>query len=688
MKYSATDNIGRYRAELLIALFSLICWGRLLTMSGIWWDDWAWVWYYFGTDSTAEFMRPFEWLKHKSVGYMLLLNFKLFPLFREYTTNVWSLLRFTVFTLNAIILYRIARSVLRDKDIMPLAVAVIYLSSPVVNHLALVTHNYHVFLFFYLMSIHLSVKSVAAGKIMSPYYVLAILFSFFSMISLESFIFFDVLRFLLFFLVLRGFRGSGDTVSGALKSGFIAWLPFLLTGSAILVEALMVPQKGPYAGVYSAGGFSLDFMYTVLERYSVSMKYIFIKIYSLTYKYALIREREMVSVFISFAAAVYAFFLLKGRLHESNRKDTSPLSGREAGRAALFGLLTVVVGLLPYALTREAVKYGHQSRHGLLAAIGASIFLPAVLLAFYNRKLLSRRVCPWIFGLLVFLGVLQCNYTIKVYKDNWDYQRSIWWQMIWRAPDIKPHTFMIIDMPWSEAPGGGSYVLPPGLNLAYAKSGNKEEIFSHYAYELRNAFRTDETNYRGICDKEVVEFQTYRGRTRIYPKNLIAASYQDGYLFINDEIAEPVSSDWKDVEFMKSQVTEDRIIYDATVSEFPYRWILGPELEHDWRYFYQKANALSGRNDAAGIVQLFNEAGEKGYDLSVIRPQNLLPFIKAFCLTGNTDMGNKLLLIWAESPSGNRERTIKYLVSENSEAGPELNEKILAVIEDAFINSH
>ncbi|RJR21775.1 MAG: hypothetical protein C4581_01665 [Nitrospiraceae bacterium] len=683
MNHLTTENNGRFKAELLIALFSLICWGRILTMSGIWWDDWAWVWYYFGSDSTAEFMRPFEWLKHKSVGYMLLLNFKLFHIFREYTTNLWSLLRFTVFTLNAIIIYRIARSILRDKDIIPLALAVIYVSSPVVNHLALVTHNYHVFLFFYLISILLSVKSVAAGKIMSPYYLLAILFSFFSMISLESFVFFDVLRFLLFFVIIRR---SGEVFSTALKRSFIAWLPFVLTGTIILVEALIVPQQGPYAGVYSAGRFSLDFIYTVIERYYVSMKYIFIKIYSLTYKHALIREREMTSVFISLAAAVYAFYLFKSIVRESSLKDTAHRPVREPGQVALFGLLTVIIGLLPYALTREAVTYGHQSRHGLLAAIGASIFFPAVLITFHHNKLLGKRTCQSIFALLVFFGVLQCNYTIKTYKDNWEHQRSIWWQMVWRAPDIRPNTFMVIDMPWNEAPGGGSYVLPPGLNLAYAKSGDKKEIFSHYAYELRNAFRTDETNYRGIYEKEVVEFQTYRGLTRIYPRNLIAASYQDEYLYLNDEIAEPVSSDWKDVEFMKSLVTEDRIIYDDAVSNFPYRWILGPEPEHDWRYYYQKANALSGSNDAAGIVRLFNESRENGYDLGSIRPQNLLPFIKAFYLTGDPDTGGRLLTKWAASPSVSRDRAIKYLTSQNIDVVSDLNEEIVTGIDSAFID--
>ena len=211
MKHLITDNNGRYRAELLITVFSFLCWGRILTMSGIWWDDWAWVWHYFGSDSTGEFMRPFEWLKHKSVGYMLLLNFKLFDLFHEYTTNIWSLLRFSVFTLNAIIIYRIAGSIFRDKFIMPLAFAIIYLCSPVVNHLALVTHNYHVFLFFYLLSIFLSIKSVTAGKLMSPYYLSALLFSFIAMISLESFIFFDVLRPLLFFILIR--RAGVDFIS-------------------------------------------------------------------------------------------------------------------------------------------------------------------------------------------------------------------------------------------------------------------------------------------------------------------------------------------------------------------------------------------------------------------------------------------------------------------------------------------
>lgn len=673
------DSNGRYRAKLLIVLFSFLCWGRILSMSGIWWDDWAWVWHYFGSDNAGEFMRPFEWLKHRSVGYMLLFDFKLFDLFREHTTNIWSLFRFIVFTLNAILIYKIAGRVLRDKVVLPLAVSIIYLSSPVVTHLALVTYDYHVFLFFYLLSVLFSIKSIEGGKLSLPLYVPSVLLSFIAMVSLESFIVFDFLRPLLFLYVLR--NGKNETMRMSVRRSLMYWLPFLLTGISILIEAAINPQSGPYAGVYSTGGLSAKLLYTVIGRYIISLFYIFIKAYTQSLNQTVLNSGNIPFILVSVAAGIYAYFILRNT--DRNPDTSSNYALREARLAAIFGLLTVVVGLFPYALTREAVTYGHQSRHGLLAAIGASIFFPAMLITFYNKKLLGKRTCQSIFGLLVFLGALQCNYTIKVYKDNWEHQRSIWWQMIWRAPDIKPNTFMIIDMPWSEAPGGGSYVLPPGLNLAYAKSRDKKEIFSHYAYELRNAFRTDETNYRAIHDREVVEFQTYKGLTRIYPKNLIAASYQDGYLYLNDEIAEPVSSEWTDVEFMMSNVKEDRIIYEDTVSDFPYRWILEPELKHDWRYYYQKANALSGMNYQSGIVQLFNEAREKGYDLSVIRPQNLLPFVKAFYLTDDLDTGEGLLIKWATSPAGNREWAIKYLISENENA---LNKEISAGIENAFVN--
>jgi hypothetical protein len=664
------EKNGSYRAELLIMIFSFLCWGRILSMSGIWWDDWAWVWHYFGSDNVNEFMLPFTWLKHRAVGYSFFLHFKLFEIFHEYTSNIWSVFRFIVFTANALLIHAISKNVLLDKVVLPVVISVIYLSSPVVDHLVLSTYLYHLFLSFYLLSIYFSVKSISGSKVSLQWYLPALLLSFISMASLESFIFLDFLRPILFIYLIhkRNNVGLGD----AIKKSLLCWAPFFLIGAGILVEVALVPQTGAYADVYSTGPISIDYFIAVITRYSDSIEYLFFKVYKLTVKYCLLKDGNIAFILTGLISSVYvSLTLFKRRRMFEGKNNTIDALG-EAKMVAIFGLIVVVVGLFPYALAREAVSYGHQSRYGLLAAIGTSIFFPSFFLALHYKKLISRKACQILLVVLVFLGSLQCNNTIGDYKETWEHQRSIWWQLIWRAPDMKPNTFMIIDMPWHEAPGGGSFVLPPALNLAYAESRDKENIFSHYAYEVRNAFRTDETNYREIYNKEIVEFQIYRGTAKLYPKNLIAASYQDGYLYLDSEIRKPVSSNWSDVEFMVKNAAKDRIIYEGAKSEFPYRWVLGKEFRHDWRYYYQKANALAGRDDYPGIVNLFNEAKAAGYDLTTIKPGNLMPFIEAFYLAGNLNMATSLLRIWSNSPDADIDRAVQLL-------GPDVENDIPAL---------
>jgi len=669
MKNCLLPIAGRHRMELLVAGFSFLCWGRLLGMEGIWWDDWAWVWHYFGTESFEEFIQPFKWLKHTSVGLSFFLNFKMFDLFHEQATHVWGVFRFIIFTANAILLYSVAKNVLREKVMLPAAISFIYLSLPAVNHLTLSTYTYHFFLFFYLLSLLLAVKAVTENGIRPGLYLLSIVFALYSMVSLESFIFFDVLRPVLFLYVFLCMRSDLRT---ALKRSLLFWTPFLVVGVAVLADFFLGKQTGPYSSVYSTGAISGDFLVTVLSRYLNSLKYIFAGIYLITFRQALIliNDRSSLVIIVSAISAAYASFALT--------RERAPAAGqlsvfcKEAKLAAAFGLAAVILGLLPYMLAREAVGYEHQSRHGLLAAVGAAIFFPSLLLTLYYEKIIGRTFCGILSGLLIFLGVLQCNYTVGVYKSTWEHQRSIWWQLIWRAPDIKPHTFVIIDMPWGESPGGGSYVLPPALNLAYARSRDKSEIFSHYAFAPINAFRKDETDYTAVADKDFVEFMSYRGPMKFYPRNLLAASYREGYLYMNEEITEPVSASRSDLEFMLSHAKNDRIIYEDPGLIFPLRWILGPEPEHDWRYFYQKANALSGRGDYQGIINLYNEALGAGHDLSIVLPQNLMPFIKAFYMNDEVEIAGTLLEKWSLSPHASPAMAVKLLGPDDPKQGRDI----------------
>ncbi len=636
-----TMLFNKYRDAAVIVILSLLCWGRLIGLEGMWQDDWAWTWHYFGSSSLSEFIEPFKNMGHIIVGYIDYALVMMLDVLSGKAPGMWHTAMFLVHTLNALVLYYIIKLICNNNNTLPaLCVAALYLVSPAVNNLYLMVQiSYELLVFFYLLSLLLTVIAVKTVRFRAIYYLLSVCFAAISMSGLESFIALEFSRPLLIcYLLTEGKKGN---LPLRFKNIFLFSAPFLAVAFVLIIKRLSFVPEGGYTGYNELQIFSLEGIVDTLGLLLLSLKHLFIQSWKLGIKR--IDNLSVISIFFILAAmGAYAglFIIRKSRVFIAS--ETDRIEKKNLKLLALYGAAILLLGLLPYNVVGKYPVYGLDSRHATIAKVGYPIFAISLFYLTATWSIRIKKALPLIFGALLFAGLVSSHATIDQARQDWEHQRSIWWQFIWRAPDIKPNTFMIIDMPWSEAPGGGSYVLPPAMNLAYASSRDKTEIFSHYAYELRNAFRTDETNYRAIYDKDVVEFQSYRGLMRFYPKNLIAASYQDGYLYINDEIKEPGYSEWSDVEFMISNAARDRITYEDTRSNFPYRWILGPEPEHDWRYYYQKANALSGRNDYHEVVRLFDEAQKAGYDLSTILPQNLMPFIKAFYMTGDVNKGGHL----------------------------------------------
>ncbi len=683
MKSLLTDNNGRYRSELLIIGISLLCWGRLIGMEGMWQDDWAWVWHYFGSSSVSEFINPFKNMGHIIIGYIDFALVMMLDTVTAKASGMWHSTMFLIHTLNALILYYLIRLICNNCNIVPaLCIAALYLVSPAVNNLYLMVQiSYELLVCFYLISILLTVLAFTGSSIRPFFYLLSLFFAALSMAGLESFIALEFSRPLLIGYLLQ--KGRSKNLTFSFKNIFIYCAPFIAVTIILIFKRLkFVPAEG-YTGYNKLQIFSLNGMLETLRLLYMSLYHMFFKSWAIGLKF--IDDLSITSIFfILIAIGCYIAILRYGKSKSGSMLWTDKIDGTSLRFLVLYGIVILIFGILPYNAVGKFPEYGLDSRHATIAKVGYPIFVVSLLFLACQYNTVIKRALPLIFGVLFFAGLVSAHGTVDYAKSNWEHQRSIWWQMIWRAPDIKPNTFMIIDMPWDESPGGGSFVLPPAFNLAYAGSRDKADIFNHYAFALINAFRKDETNYRAIADRDTVEFQIYRERAKFYPKNLIAASYLDGYLYINDEITEPVSSEWSDVRFMLSRVSEDRIIYENNVSGFPYRWILVPEPEHDWRYYYQRANALSGRNDQLGIVHLFNEAQEKGYDLSAIRPQNLMPFIKAFYLTGDLNKGKYLFEKWAVSPAGNRERALNFLQAEDIKFNPALYKEIKSRIQSLF----
>ncbi len=512
---------------LALSAIVLLCWGRILMLKGIWWDDWAWVWHYFVSGNITAFTAPFLSLRHIMDGYILFFNFKLFGIFSMEATQIWNVFKFIIYSANAFLLYVILRQLLSRDSVLPMMISLIYLTSPLVNNLCLVEFVRRIYLFLFLLSLLLSIKSVNE-KFNVYYYFAAVLCGAASMFGLESFVFFDVARPVLLLAILRK----------NWKVTLLHWLPFIAIGCLILLNntGLLSPRSGVYAGEYQLYGIGpLKYLATIAHYYARSIFYLFAgDIYHLIKEAGHCKADIFIPVAASISAVLAVFvFLFKGD------KDIKREEGLlESGRLAIAGIFFTAVGLFPYIMVRGYPAFGVDSRHALLGAIGASITIASILAFAYYKAFMSKAFFYGLVGCVIFLNAYQCNSAVKAYSDDWRQQTAFWQKFTARVPSLKDNTYFVVDMPrYREDYFGqwrGSYEFAAPLNLLYSKDA-AGSMDRYYAESVDNALdRTIEWSYINNRNKLVVEYLSYKGMQRYYPGKLLLASYQNNELFLHD----------------------------------------------------------------------------------------------------------------------------------------------------------
>ncbi|MBF0472987.1 MAG: hypothetical protein HQK93_04550 [Nitrospirae bacterium] len=313
------------------------------------------------------------------------------------------------------------------------------------------------------------------------------------------------------------------------------------------------------------------------------------------------------------------------------------------------------------------------------ANVGLYIFIPSLIFFLYSKDWISKKLVQIFISIIVLLGVGICNTVVKMYDNDWQQQRSIWWQFVWRVPQLKEGTSVIIDIPRDEefVRGFWEYFSLSGMiDILYAKSNGSKGIAKYYAFdsinllEIVNQFINKQTNSEINIPPSFLSDEGYK----INPKNLLVASMKDGYLSINGEM------DSNDQRFNLKPLMNDykQIIYNKSETAYPFRWIIGPEpdlsgsniykkyinemffsknvIEKDWRYYYQNAVASLNRSDYNNVVKLYNDAINLGNIPKI--PEIFVPFIETFYITADYSTGRLLLWKWVIYSNGTHQKAM------------------------------
>ncbi|HJS17877.1 MAG TPA: hypothetical protein VJ785_03965 [Anaerolineales bacterium] len=304
--------------------------------------------------------------------------------------------------------------------------------------------------------------------------------------------------------------------------------------------------------------------------------------------------------------AAFAFF------YDTREKEVTDHSSPAS--VFLLGFLSLVLGAIPIWLIGKDISSGGWSdRFALAPLLGACLMVLALLLWFVQPA--GQKL---ILGFLLVFSIAAQIWVVNVYRRDWLTQLEYYWQLHWRAPALQPGTSII------------SFEQPSLTVTHYADAGYAINVLYHYQTDDGSVpfwmfTRRDSFDYQPN-DPFVKRLRNleFVGNT----SNSIAVLHQEpnSCLRVLDTLyADDPILMGRDV--LMAVTNPSQIIPDPS-APLPDPQIFGPEPEHDWCYYFQKADLARQTKDWDAIIALYREAQRNGFAPAI--GSEYLPFIEAY----------------------------------------------------------
>jgi hypothetical protein len=274
-------------------------------------------------------------------------------------------------------------------------------------------------------------------------------------------------------------------------------------------------------------------------------------------------------------------------------------------KAIVLGFLMVAAALVPPVVLDRYLVLGYTlDRYLLTAMLGVVIFIVGLFFSFIHKPAHITIAVSILIGLSL---VMHIGNAIS-YADIARARNDMWWQLSWRAPDLKEGTVVVPSLP--EKYGFlDDYDIFPEVNLIY----RPQEDHIMIAAQILNSDTIPAMIWKDTENRNL--------RTITYFRNY------DYTLLLEDGFKEDVSNclhvlDGKNLELSQninplasltaSLSNIDQIVVNGK-AHMPQTDFFGTEPAHTWCYYYQKASLARQKGDWQEIDRLWKEVSQKGY---------------------------------------------------------------------------
>jgi hypothetical protein len=416
---------------------------------------------------------------------------------------------------------------------------------------------------------------------------------------------------------------------------FIAWIPYLVIFIAAIIwrfKFAQIAEEDPNSLRLFAELFSAP-LQTVLSFAMIvvrDMVYLFISSWYPALQTSKIDYQPM-SLLVSWglvvvtAACLWWFF----------RKEEISDSEDWAREAAWFGLYVTVVGMLPtWAVSRQLTVGAFADRLALPSIFGVGILVVAL------TRLIVQKRSGQVLLLSILIGIaVGYHFRLDVdYRWYWERQARFFWQYSWRVPGLEKDTAILAD--GAQLPRVSDYAMSLALNTLNAPASVEErqpywffELDRNFTYDLKALFSDFKINDR-------LRNLYFEGRG----KSSIVIMYQEGQcLWLLDE-SDKLNASLPALTLKALPVSDpSRVLVDAEPDTAYLTAIFGPEPEHNWCYYYEKANIAYHQQGWKQALDFYKQADNLGLKTKI--GFELKPFIVANAKLGQWEQARDLTLL-------------------------------------------
>jgi hypothetical protein len=374
-------------------------------------------------------------------------------------------------------------------------------------------------------------------------------------------------------------------------AGFLYWRVFIFESSRNATDVSGL--AGSYFGNFRYMSVRL-IAETIKDFLDTSIFAWFVQPYQLfsTAPYSNLGYAFLIALIVASLVLLYASLFRKWWGADYSESDTPRL----VKDFLWIGALVIVCAIVPVILSdRQVELYDSYKSYGLHPIAGVVLFIAGIVLMFQPR---FRSLLPIA---LIVISVATQLLNADYWKPFWEYQRQMWWQLTWRAPDIKDDTLVMTYNSAGYNPQQDYEVWGP-INLIYnpepaetpaiqAEVLNSTTAYNVVGQDVINNYVRDIKLHRDFNNVLVISMSTISGCLHVINGHLPVYSENESSL----------------IRQVGEYSRVDRIVPSGT-APVPPAAIFGAEPEHGWCYYYQKASLARQNGNWEEVVRLYDEA--------------------------------------------------------------------------------